>query len=45
MTEKELQEIEHAINSEDRPEDVWIIETIQELVDEVRKLRRELESK
>ena len=39
MTEQELQEIEKEINGEDRPDDIWFIDTIQGLVDEVRKLR------
>lgn len=37
MTEEELQKIEKTINAEDHPGDVWFIETIQKLVDALRK--------
>lgn len=36
FSEKELQDIERQIQGEDRPEDLWFVDTIQRLVDVVR---------
>lgn len=39
MTDETIREIENTINSQDHPGDVWFIDTVQSLVNEVRRLR------
>jgi hypothetical protein len=39
MTDADLCKAEKTINGEDHPGDVWFVDTIQELVNEVRSLR------
>lgn len=37
MNEKELREIEVIVTAEDHPGDDWLVDTILELLDEVRR--------
>lgn len=39
MSEKDLNKIREIINGEDWPGDIWFIETIEELLKEVERLR------